>query len=204
MRPAASIVTPSWPSPAVPSASELVTVPVRVALTSLADSWLRISSWPSACANTSAMSSRLRPAGSKRLVEFTVVGEPLHAVPAAQSTVVWKTPCGLISLTTTKPPLNGSADRPSKPSLPIVVPSLTLCTCARVSVVPGAYVKRLSWRTRSSASTNWPPPTDVRPSVSSNAPAASVIESISAPVLLTCTTDVASSPTMNSESVSRL
>ena len=42
---------------------------------------------------------RLISAGSNRLVEFSVVGEPLVAVPAAKSMPVWKIPCGCASLT---------------------------------------------------------------------------------------------------------
>jgi hypothetical protein len=42
------------------------------------------------------------------LDEFSVVGEPLVAVPAAKSTPVWKMPSGWVSLTTMKPPVCGS------------------------------------------------------------------------------------------------
>jgi hypothetical protein len=42
--------------------------------------------------------------------------------------------------------------------LPTVVPSVTACTAARVSVVFGTYVKRLSLRSRSSESRNFPLP----------------------------------------------
>ena len=59
-------------------------------------------------ANTSAKSSRPASAGSNRLTEFSVVGEPLVAVPAAKSMPVWKIPWGWASLTATNPPVDGS------------------------------------------------------------------------------------------------
>ena len=59
-------------------------------------------------AKTSAKSGRPASAGSKRLTEFSVVGEPLVAVPAAKSMPVWKMPCGWVSLTATKPLVSGS------------------------------------------------------------------------------------------------
>jgi hypothetical protein len=59
--------------------------------------------------------------------------------------------------------------------LPTVVPSLTVCAAARVSVVPGAYVAWTSCRRRSSVKTNLPPPAYVMPSVSLNSPVCRVI-----------------------------
>ena len=47
-------------------------------------------------------------AGSNRLAEFTVVAEPLVAVPAAKSMSVWKIPSRVFSLTKMKPPVSGS------------------------------------------------------------------------------------------------
>ena len=73
MRPAPSIVMPSCPSLAVPIVSALEIWPVRVRLTILPDSWL-ITSSASGVANTSAKSDTPASAGSKRFVEFSVVG----------------------------------------------------------------------------------------------------------------------------------
>jgi len=65
------------------------------------------------------------------------VGEPLLAVPAVKSMVVWKIPAGSFSFTPINPPLWGSQEIPSIPILPIVVPSLTVWALALVKVVPG-------------------------------------------------------------------
>ena len=51
-------------------------------------------------AKTSATSERPSKAGSKRLVEFSVVADPFVAVPAIKSTPVWKIPIGVISFKT--------------------------------------------------------------------------------------------------------
>ena len=85
--------------------------------------------------------------------------------------------------------------------LPIVVPSLTLCTRARVSVPPAAYVNRFELPLALLGQRELPA-AEVRDALGVvERAAASAIELISAPVLLTCTTDVASSPTTNSVSV---
>ena len=56
----------------------------------------------------SAKSAVPTRAGSNRLVEATVVAEPLLAVSLAKSMVVWKIASGVISLTKMKPPVSGS------------------------------------------------------------------------------------------------
>ena len=92
--------------------------PLRLMLTMRAFSWPTTSRF-SCCglpvkpgrfdmANTSAVSDIPSSVVSKRLVEFTVVGEPLVAVPAGKSTLVWNTPIGLFSFRQTNPPVMGS------------------------------------------------------------------------------------------------
>ena len=66
-----------------------------------------------------------------------MVGEPLLAVPAVKSMVVWKIPAGCFSLTAINPLLWGSQEIPSMPMLSMVVLSLTVWALALVKVVPG-------------------------------------------------------------------
>ncbi len=65
-------------------------------------------------------------AGSKRFVEFTVLGEPFVAVPATKSTPVWKMPMGESSFRQMKPLVCGSQERPSVPVLSTKVPIFTV------------------------------------------------------------------------------
>lgn len=126
--------------------SELEMFPERSLLTILPASWLSTSrlpscGWPASDgrfdkANTSAKSDRPAKAGSNRLTESTVAAEPLVAVPAAKSTPVWKMPCGVISLTATKPLVCGSYEMPSIPMLGTKVPRSTVCTSERSKVAP--------------------------------------------------------------------
>ena len=123
--------------------SELLTLPARSTLTILPDSWLMISRWSLSAARSGSarfderedvgeVEQCRRSAGSKRLVEFVGGRRAVGRGARVPVDAGLEDALGSVSLTTMKPPVIGSLVTPSRPMLPIVVPSLTVLASPRV------------------------------------------------------------------------